>query len=115
MSDRSDLEFLNDIREAINRVKSYTSFMNYKEFLKDKKTQDAVVRNIEIIGEATKNISITIQNKNPDVPWSDMARTRDKIIHFYFGVNYDIVWDVVKEELPKVLKEIRGIIKKEIG
>ena len=55
MSDRSDLEFVNDIKEAINRIKSYTSSMNYKEFLKDKKTQDAVVRNIEIIGEATKN------------------------------------------------------------
>jgi uncharacterized protein with HEPN domain len=113
MSERSDLEFVNDIREAINRIRTYTSSMTYKEFLKDKKTQDAVVRNIEIIGEATKNISTSIKKKYPDVPWSGMARTRDKIIHFYFGVNYDIVWDVVKDELPNVVKEIRGILKKE--
>jgi uncharacterized protein with HEPN domain len=113
MSERSDLEFLCDIKEAINRIKSYTKELEYKEFLKDNKTQDAVVRNLEIIGEATKNISRDFKRRYPDVPWKEMAGTRDKVIHFYFGVNYDIVWGISKDELPAVTKQVNKIIRSE--
>lgn len=91
MSNRGDKEFLSDIEEAIKRIKTYTRNMNYQKFLKDTKTQDAVVRNLEIICEAAKNISESLKADHPNIPWKEMARVRDKVIHFYFGVNYDVV------------------------
>ncbi len=113
MSDRTDLQFLHDIKEAINRIKSYTKELEYKDFLIDHKTQDAVVRNIEIIGEATKIISKNLKRKYPDIPWKEMAGTRDKVIHFYFGVNYDVVWSISKDELPAVFKQVNNMIRSE--
>ena len=74
--------------------------MEYDDFLKDYKTQDAVVRNIEILGEAAKLLSDDTKKKYPDIPWKDIAGTRDKLIHDYFGVNIDIVWDTAKNEIP---------------
>jgi len=110
MSKRGDIVFIQDIKEAIKRINVYLRGMDYKEFLKDKKTQDAVVRNLEIIGEATKNISEDLKHKYPEMPWKDFARVRDKLIHFYHGVNYDVVWDIATNELPPVLKQIKKII-----
>lgn len=114
MSKRGDMEFLRDIREAIKRIEGYIEEMDYEEFLQDIKTQDAVVRNIEVIGEATKNISNELKGKYPQVPWKELAGVRDKLIHHYFGVNYDIVWTIVKEELPEIIFQIEEIFDKEI-
>jgi uncharacterized protein with HEPN domain len=110
MSNRGDKEFLSDIEEAIKRIKTYTRNMSYQKFLKDTKTQDAVVRNLEIIGEAVKNISESLKAEHPNIPWKDMARVRDKVIHFYFGVNYDIVWSIAKEDLPQVAEQINTVL-----
>lgn len=76
--------------------------MNRKEFLADEKTRSAVAFKIENIGEASKNIPKKIKAKYKDLPWTQMARMRDKITHFYFGINYKIVWLVVKKELPTI-------------
>jgi len=81
--------------------------------LEDIKTQDAVIHNIEIIGEATKNISEELRNKYSEIPWKGLAGMRDKLIHHYFGVNLDIVWSVVKEELPEIILKIEEIIENE--
>jgi uncharacterized protein with HEPN domain len=70
-----------------------------------------VVRKLEIIGEATKNVPKAIRQKYKEVPWSKMAKMRDKIIHFYFGVDYDTVWNVVKEKLPEIKPMIQKILK----
>lgn len=113
MSKRGDIAFIEDIKEAIKRINAYISGMDYKEFLKDKKTQDAVVRNLEIIGEAAKNISQESKQKYPEMPWKDFARVRDKLIHFYHGVNYDVVWDIALHELPPALKQVKKIIEAE--
>ena len=110
MSKRGNMEFFQDIVEAINRIQSYIDKMNYDEFLEDMKTQDAVVRNIEIIGEAVKNISSDFKEKHEDIEWKKIAGMRDKIIHFYFGVNWDIVWDVIKNKIPNLEKEIKTVI-----
>ncbi|MBF0566031.1 MAG: DUF86 domain-containing protein [Nitrospirae bacterium] len=113
MSKRGDITFVQDIEEAIKRIDAYTCGMDYKEFFMDKKTQDAVVRNLEIIGEATKNVSEELKQRYPDIPWKDFARVRDKLIHFYHGVNYDVVWDIAANELPSVLKQVERIIRTE--
>jgi len=92
MSSRRDREFLQDILEAIWRADAYVSDVNYEEFLADHKTQDAVIRTLEIVGEATKRLSPEIREQYPAVPWKNMAGVRDRLIHDYFGVNFDIVW-----------------------
>lgn len=109
MSKRADTDFLNDSKEAILRINVYVENLNYEEFLNDIKTQDAVVRNLEIIGEAIKNISEELKEKYPRVPWKDLAGVRDKLIHHYFGVNLDIVWNIVKEELPGIILQLEEI------
>jgi uncharacterized protein with HEPN domain len=111
MSERTDGDFLNDIREAARRIKAYTAAMTYDQFLADIKTQDAVVRNLEIIGEATKGISSALRAKYPEMPWKGMTGIRDKLIHHYFGVNLDIVWDVVTVELPALERQVEGILR----
>jgi uncharacterized protein with HEPN domain len=111
MSKRADVDFLSDSKEAILRINIYVENLGYEEFLEDTKTQDAVVRNLEIIGEAIKNISEGLKKKYPQIRWKDLAGVRDKLIHHYFGVNFDIVWSVVKEELPGILLQLEKILK----
>lgn len=91
MSERTVRDFLSDIQEAIHRVTAYTAGVTYEAFLADTKTQDAVIRNLEIIGEATKNLPADLRAKYPGMPWKGMAGVRDRLIHHYFGVNLDIV------------------------
>lgn len=106
MSKRSDIDYLTDIRESIERIETYIGTMSYEGFLKDEKSQDAIVRNIEILGEAAKNISMDFKNRYPQIPWKELAGARNRLIHQYFGVNYDIVWDIIKNNLPLVAQEI---------
>jgi uncharacterized protein with HEPN domain len=113
MSKRGDKEFLSDIKEAILRIDDYIGAMDYEKFLQDIKTQDAVVRNLEIIGEAVKNLSKDLKRKYKDIEWKDIAGMRDKIIHFYFGVKWDIVWSVVKDKLPALKEKVEEILHKE--
>ncbi len=113
MSERTDREFLSDIQEAIRRIKAYTAGMTYQAFLEDTKTQDAVLRNLEIIGEATKNLSKELRERYPQIPWKAMAGVRDRLIHEYFGVNLDIVWQIVSAELPEVASQVASILQKE--
>ena len=106
MSKRGDLQCVTDIAEAIKRVESHIRGFTYPKFLAHMKTQDAVVRNLEIIGEAAKNISSEFKRKHPNIEWKEIAGMRDKLIHDYFGVNWEIVWDVVKQKLPELKRKI---------
>jgi len=103
--------FIQDIHNAIRHIKKFVGDINFKEFLADEKTKSAVAFKIENIGEASKNIPRAIKTKYKEIPWIDMARMRDKITHFYFGIDYKIVWKVVKEELPIMEPTIRKILR----
>jgi len=111
MSKRGDAEFVCDILEAIKRIEQYVEKCDYAKFLEDNMIQDAVVRNLEIVGEAVKNISETAKEKYGNIEWKKLAGMRDRIVHFYFGVNWDIVWDVIKNRLPELKKQIELILK----
>jgi uncharacterized protein with HEPN domain len=103
--------YLKDILQSIADIESFIDNMDFTTFSSDKKTRGAVVREIEVIGEAAKNVPKSIRDKHRELPWQDMARMRDKISHFYFGINYKIVWKVVKERLPDIKKAITNILK----
>lgn len=111
MSSREDSKWIKDVREAIIRIRRYLRGMSYKRFLTDTKTQDAVVRNLEIIGEAAKSISSDARKRHKDVDWKSMAGMRDRLIHQYFGVNLDIVWSVVQDKLPQLKVQMDAILK----
>jgi uncharacterized protein with HEPN domain len=93
---------LSDILQAFRNASQFIEGLSYEEFIADRKTISAVVRELEIVGEATKQLPISIRKKYPDIPWSDMAGMRDKLIHFYFGVDMEIVWETVKVRIPKL-------------
>lgn len=102
--------YLEDILEAARRIRLYTSPMSLKEFASDPKTFDAVVRNLEIVGEATKKIPEAIRSRTPQVEWRRIAGLRDILIHEYFGVDAEIVWDIIKNKLPPLEKEVAELL-----
>jgi uncharacterized protein with HEPN domain len=102
--------FIQDIYDAIQYIKEFVGSMKRKDFLADEKTRSAVAFKIENIGEASKNIPKELKTKYKNLPWTEMARMRDKITHFYFGINYKVVWSVVKKELPVIEPTIAKIL-----
>lgn len=110
MSKRTDNDYLLDIYDSIGRILTYTSRFEYAQLFADTKTQDAVIRNLEIIGEAAKGVSEQLQKRHPEVPWRRMAATRDRLVHGYFGVNLEIVWDIIVQELPRLQTQIHQML-----
>jgi uncharacterized protein with HEPN domain len=104
-----DRVYLQHIRDAVGRIQDYTRD-GRNAFFADTKTQDAVIRNIEVIGEATKNLSDVLKAAHTDVPWRQIAGMRDTLIHRYFGVKLDLVWQVVEADLPGFKSRIEAIL-----
>jgi len=103
--------FVEDILDSTEKIEEFVADMSFDEFVNDDKTSSAVMRKLEIIGEATKNLPGDIRRKYKGLPWREMARMRDKITHAYFGINYKIVWNVIKERLPEIKPTIQQILK----
>ena len=102
--------YLDDILESMNRIAEYISGYDFVQFKRDYKTVDAVIRNFEIIVEAAKKIPLTIKEKYSDIPWDEMYLLRNKVTHEYFGVDYEIIWDVAINYLPKNKTSLEEII-----
>lgn len=112
MSKRGIRLYIEDVKDAIKKIEEYTKGLDFDTFAKDAKTIDAVVRNVSIIGEAIKRFPSEIKSEYPQVPWKEITGTRNKAIHEYFGIDEDILWKTIKEDLPPFKKQITEISKK---
>jgi uncharacterized protein with HEPN domain len=111
MKRRDYTDYLQDVLDSINDVKSFTEGMSFREFKRDKKTVNAVVRSIEVIGEASKRIPRALKAKHKVVPWRAVAGMRDKLIHEYFGVDMEILWKTAREDIPRLKPLIEEMLK----
>ena len=106
MNKRSYKLFFQDIISSIEKIEEYIHKISYEEFIENKMMYDAVIRNLEIIGEATKNIPDNIKKQYPNLPWKRMSGLRDIVAHEYFGIDTTIIWKVITQNLPEVKGEI---------
>lgn len=102
--------YLYDIQEAVNKIIVFTKGYSYKKFSTDERTIDAVIRNLEVIGEASKHIPKKLKDQYPEVDWRAMVGLRNIITHEYFGVDLKIIWKTVRERIPQLNKHIESII-----
>jgi len=104
--------YLQDILAACESIGTFTAGMDLDAFRKDDKTASAVIRKLEIIGEATKQLPEEFRQRYPDIPWKEMAGMRDRLIHFYFGVDHRLVWQTITDRLPHLTRQIRHILER---
>jgi len=106
------LVYLDDILEAIKKIKNYTKGLDFSKFQRDSKTIDAVVRNFEVMGEVGKRIPGEAKRQSPEIPWRAMSGMRDKMIHEYSGIELEVVWKTIQEDLPVLEKQLKTLKKR---
>lgn len=111
MNKKDDLVFIKHILESIEAIGEFSKGLNREGLVSSRLKQSAIIREIEIVGEAVKNMSVGLKNKNKDVEWKAIVGTRDKMIHHYFGVDLDIVFSIAKKEIPTLKKQMLRIKK----
>lgn len=104
---------IGDILECISRIQKYTRGFSFNEFEEDEKTVDSVLRNLEIIGEASRHIPKDIKTRYPHLPWMEMNTMRNIVVHEYHGVNLKIIWTTIKNDLPPLIPQLKEILKNE--
>ena len=111
MKHRDYTDYINDILASIQEAIEFTGGMTFDEFSRDKKTINAVIRSLEVLGEASRKIPDHLKAETPEVPWKRMAGMRNKLIHEYFGVDLEIVWAVIKEDLPPLVHHLEKLLR----
>jgi len=109
MKEREIRDYINDLIESCEDILEFTKGMSFENFSADKKTVNAVIRCLEVIGEATKNLPVNFKLEYADIPWKQMAGMRDKLTHEYFGVDKQMVWQVVEKHIPHILPLLKNI------
>jgi len=104
---------IEDILEAIETVTSYVSTMTFDDFVRDQRTIDAVVRRFTIIGEASAHVPEEICDRNPGIPWADMRAMRNFVVHEYFGISEEILWDTIHKDLPAIVEPLERLLVQE--
>lgn len=110
---KDDRVYLQHVVEAIGRIQDYLTEVSKEQFLQTSLLQDAVIRRLEIIGEASRNLSEEFRNRYPQVPWAHIVGLRNRIVHEYFGVDLEIVWEIVQYDLPLLKEQIENIAEAE--
>jgi uncharacterized protein with HEPN domain len=113
MSERDSRLLLADIQEAIEKIKRYTKNLSEEEFMKKEQTKDAVVRNFEIIGEAANRLPEPVKEQNDHIQWARIVGFRNRIVHEYFGIDYQIVWRIIDHDLDQLYEKIQTILEGE--
>ncbi len=101
---------LRDILKAISAIDGFVEGVNFEDFKNNDEKSSAVIRKFEIIGEATKGLPENLKEKHPEIPWKEMAGFRDKLIHFYFGIKHELVWQALKKRLPQIKSLLQKIL-----
>lgn len=112
MSKRDTTLLLQDMLESSQKIIAYTSGSDFDQFVSDNKTVDAVVRNFEIIGEAANRFDVEFKNANPQIDWARLRGFRNRLIHDYFGVDYEIVWEIIENDLEELIFQLQKLISK---
>jgi uncharacterized protein with HEPN domain len=108
---KDDLVYIDHILESIRKIKDFSAKLTYNEFRTNELVQDAIIRNIEIIGEASKKVSLKTKHTYDKIPWKEISGMRDKLIHDYMGTDVKVVWKTIKEDIP-ILEELITMVKK---
>ena len=111
--ERTFVDYLEDLQDALNRAREFVGGMTFSQFEQDAKTAFAVIRALEVMGEAAKQIPPEVKERHQDVPWREIAGMRDKLIHHYFGIDLEVVWKTVTEDLPLLAPLIEHVIESE--
>ena len=109
MSKRNDTQLIKDMIEAANKIEAYTKFMLFVDFLNDNKTLDAVVRNFEIIGEAANRLTDAFKEKHEEIEWHKIRGFRNRIVHDYIDIDYEIVWQIKEDYLPTLINRLNNL------
>jgi len=107
---KDDTVYLRHIIDAFLQIERYTNGVTYKEFLINRLLQDAVIRQLEVMGEAARNLSVDLQNEYPAIPWRQMISLRNRMIHAYFNVNLQIIWEIIQGDIPNLKQDMMRVL-----